>query len=113
MREHKTNPSVLELQRRMDGRSGTEDDSTWAERKFIDINAEIRLIRCSKDTQDSNLENKLAQTVSAMQGLNEEIKEELELLVRYDVYFKCLAFFPYNLYVASKEASGITNSTSH
>jgi hypothetical protein len=80
-REHKTNPSVLELQRRMDGRTGTENYSTWAERKFTDINAEIRLIRSGKDTQDSNQENKLAQTVSAMQGLNKEIKEELELLV--------------------------------
>ena len=83
VRNHEGNPAVVELQTKMDGRTGVENYNSWTQRKYSEIKHEIEIMRMSKKRKENDLNQKLAASISRMESLNDQLERELELLVSY------------------------------
>ena len=83
VKNHEGNPAVVELQMKMDGRTGVENYCTWTQRKYSEIKHDIEIMRMSKKRKENDLNQKLATSISRMESLNDQLEKELELLVSY------------------------------
>ena len=85
VKNHEGNPAVVELQMKMDDRTGVENYSTctWTQRKYSEIKHEIEIMRMSKKRKGNDLNQKLAAFIRMMESLNDQLERELELLVSY------------------------------
>ena len=71
----------MELRRCLDGRTGKENYSRWAQNKLRDIKSEVKKITAAK-TKSAVLQISLAKALDTTERLNKELSNLLEKLVR-------------------------------